>query len=94
MSTNTNNTNKGFYWDAEKWEITLTKPTSRNVKIPTLFMLVLCPLMGSLLVITLPFIGFILLGQHLGVLAFNGLTSIIVPKIALGRAYFINRKHK
>jgi hypothetical protein len=92
MSDNTNNTNKGFYWDSEKWEMTLTKPEEKSIKIPTLFMLVLCPLMGGLLVITLPFIGFILLGKHLGVLVLNSLTSVIGPKIAIGRAYFKCRK--
>lgn len=86
--------NNGFWWSKDTWEITLTKPTGPNVKIPTLFMLVISPLMGALLVVTLPFIGFILLIKHLGLAIFNSLASVIVPKIAVGRAYFINRKHK
>jgi len=98
MSDNTNNTNKGFYWDAEKWEITLTQPVGKNIKIPTIIMLFTAPLMGALLVVFLPFLGFFLLGKHLLTIGYrsihNFLGSVIYPKIAIGRAYFVNKKHK
>lgn len=94
MSINTNNTNKGFYWDTEKWEITLTQPKGSNVKIPTIIMLFTAPLMGALLVVFLPFLGFFLLSKHLIVTMYKSLGSVIVPRIAIGRAYFVNRKKK
>jgi hypothetical protein len=56
---------KGFYWSPEKWEITLDEPKSPYIKIPTVTMLAIAPLMGALFVVFLPIVGFVMLGSHL-----------------------------
>lgn len=96
MSDNTNNTNKGFYWSNEKWEMTLTKPEGQSIKVPVIFMLFMAPLLGGLLVITLPFMGFFILGKHLMTTGYKSINkflgSVIIPKIAIGKAYFKGKK--
>lgn len=57
----------GFYWNAKEWSIvTVSGKTGvlprgeahRYIKIPTLLLLLVAPVMGLLYVIFLPFIGF------------------------------------
>jgi hypothetical protein len=64
----------GFYWRGAAWEIVpVSGPGGvlpgnegeRYLRIPTFAMLLLAPVMGALLVVFLPFIGFALLAGHL-----------------------------
>jgi hypothetical protein len=64
----------GFYWHAAGWEIVPVSGQGgplpgthedRYVRVPTLGMLVLAPVMGGLFVVFLPLIGFALLILHL-----------------------------
>jgi hypothetical protein len=64
----------GFYWRGAAWEIVpVSGPGGalpgdggeRYLRIPTFAMLLAAPVMGALLVVFLPFIGFALLGGHL-----------------------------
>jgi hypothetical protein len=63
----------GFYWSRREWEVvTISKNEAvlpgesgiAYVRIPTLAMLALAPVMGALLVMFLPFIGFVLVGRE------------------------------
>lgn len=64
----------GFYFNTKTWEIHLHRKSGtmlpgeddRYVKIPTVALLVLGPLMGFLFVIFLPAIGFALFFRELG----------------------------
>ena len=64
----------GYYWHIKGWEIvpisdhqgTLPGTDSdRYLRVPTVALLVLAPVMGASFVMFLPFIGFALLGQFL-----------------------------
>ena len=63
----------GFYWNRAEWQVvTVSKGDGvlpgggeeRYFRIPTFTMLLLAPVMGALLVVFLPFIGFALLGRE------------------------------
>jgi hypothetical protein len=82
----------GFYWNLRTWAITTlsgeggTLPGGegdRYLRLPTLAMLVLAPVMGGLFVVFLPFIGFAVLFTHL---ARKGTRSAArLARAALGR---------
>lgn len=63
----------GFYWNRREWQVATVSGTNgylpghardRYVRIPTAAMLALAPLMGGLLVVFLPFVGFALVGRE------------------------------
>jgi hypothetical protein len=63
----------GFYWHTAGWEIATLSgdggvlpgtPEDRYIRVPALAMLMMAPVMGALLVVFLPFIGFALLLGH------------------------------
>jgi hypothetical protein len=63
----------GFYWHRGEWSVATVTPTDtrlpgragdRYVRIPTLAMLAAAPIMGGLLVVFLPFVGFALVGRE------------------------------
>jgi hypothetical protein len=65
----------GFYWNQAQWRLENVEgrfgmlpggEESRYLRVPTLMMFLLAPLMGALFVIFLPFIGFALLIGMLG----------------------------
>lgn len=58
----------GFYFDTKTYKLTAVSKGDKfdytnNRRIPTIFMLVLAPMLGATLVLTLPFLGFYLLGE-------------------------------
>jgi hypothetical protein len=63
----------GFYWNRGEWQVATVSGTNgylpgnardRYVRIPTAAMLALAPVMGGLLVVFLPFVGFALVGRE------------------------------
>lgn len=56
--------NEGFYYDYKNWTIEVNpKNKEGKVHVSTIFVLILAPLLGALLVVALPLIGFALLGK-------------------------------
>lgn len=60
----------GFWWNTTTWEMTLVKATgdrlpggdtAKYLRVPTFALVLLGPVMGALLVMFLPFIGFAML---------------------------------
>lgn len=60
----------GFWWNTSSWEFTLVKAagdalpgdaTARYLRVPTLALVFLGPIMGALFVMFLPFLGFAML---------------------------------
>ena len=65
----------GYYWNARAWSITPIPreggflpggPGDRYLKVPTLAVLMLMPILGGLFVVFLPVIGFVLVAYALG----------------------------
>ena len=65
----------GYYWNLRNWSITPIPrpggflpggPRDRFLKVPTLAVLMLMPILGGLFVVFLPVIGFVLLAHALG----------------------------
>ena len=63
----------GLYWSFAEWQVVTVSGKAaalpggaeeRYLRIPTLGMLLLAPVMGALLVVFLPFLGFALLGRE------------------------------
>jgi hypothetical protein len=82
----------GFYWHGAGWEIvTLAgkggvlpgSDAERYVRIPTLAMLLLAPVMGGVFVVFLPLIGFVLALGHLGGVGLRGARRV-AARLAAG----------
>jgi len=98
----------GFYWKQNNWEIEVVKgdegtlpgdADTTYVRIPTLAMLVGAPVMGGLFVVFLPFLGFVMLANHLGKKAAKGLKqaadevgAAVGPAWQPGEAHFAGKK--
>ena len=98
----------GFYWNLAKWEIVMVPkeggvlPGSeghRYLRMPSLLLLVLAPLMGGLYVVFLPFIGFAMVLSFAGrktagalQRAFTGLMTTLSPAWRPGEAYFAGKR--
>lgn len=65
----------GFYWNPAEWEIVTTKKgealpgtkETRYLRIPTLLLMAVGPILGALMVVFLPLIGFVMLAGFTGV---------------------------
>ncbi len=97
----------GFYWNLGKWEMQMLRlagplpggADDRYLKLPTLALLLLAPMMGAFYIIFLPFIGFaMVLGyavRHSGSLAqaaFMGIATVVAPHWQPGEAYLARRQ--
>lgn len=57
---------KKFYWDSNKWELVQVEtPSDTHINIPVPALFILAPLMGALMVVFLPCIGFIVLSDSI-----------------------------
>ena len=63
---------QGFYFDARNWRFEMIEAASGTlpgdgagtyVRVPTLAMFLVAPIMGALFIVFLPFVGFALLGE-------------------------------
>lgn len=69
--------NEGFYLDRENWKIEINPKNRENkIKIPILAALSIAPILGALLVVFLPFLGFALLGKLMIQKMYLGLHNI------------------
>jgi len=87
----------GFYWSPATWEIVVLgaeggvlpgETDQRYVRLPALLMLGMGPVLGALLVVFLPFIGFAMLlavaGRKLLVVARRALSALLAePEVAI-----------
>jgi hypothetical protein len=97
----------GFYFNLETWEVTTLSGTggvlagrgAQYLRVPTLAMLALAPLMGLAYAMFLPFIGIALVVSHVskkaGVAvksAFRSILTATSPAMQPGEAYFGGEK--
>ncbi|MFB3855475.1 MAG: hypothetical protein ACE148_16875 [Vicinamibacterales bacterium] len=104
------NVRTGFYWNLRKWELT-TVPRPGGVlpggtgetyvKVPTLALLLVAPVMGGLYVMFLPFIGIAMVVGHLAHrgraaarAGFMEVASMLNPNWAPAVAYLAAKKAK
>ena len=97
----------GYYWNLGKWSITPIErpggflpggPRDRFLKVPTLAVLLLMPILGGLFVVFLPLIGFALVGFALWKKAAamihggaEGLASTMTPGWRPGEAHLTGK---
>ncbi len=100
----------GFYWNADKWEITLIErqggllpgaAKERYARVPVLAMLVLAPIMGALYVFFLPFIGVAMVLDFVARRIWRAvragalnLLAAVAPEWRPGEAYLAERDKK
>jgi hypothetical protein len=98
----------GFYFNRDRLSLVAvsgkegTLPGNeghRFIRIPALAVLFLAPLLGGLFVVFMPFIGFVLVLQHLGRLSLvavrragRGVLGIVTPAWRPGEAYFAGKE--
>ena len=98
----------GFYFNRDKWNLTTVNGKQgilpgadgqRYVRLPVLAVLFLAPVLGGLFVAFLPFIGFVLVFQHLGRVSLSGikragrgLLFVVTPTWRPGEAYFAGKE--
>ena len=104
------NVKGGFYFNRDKLNLVTvsgklgTLPGNeghRYVRIPSLAMVFLAPLLGGLFVLFMPIIGFVLVLQHLSRLSLSGLRrtgrgllGIVTPTWRPGEAYFAGKQQE
>ena len=97
----------GYYWNPRNWSITPIPrpggflpgdPTDRYLKVPTLAVLLLMPILGGLFVVFLPVLGFVLLAwalwKKVAALARGGATdlaSTLTPGWRPGEAHLTGK---
>lgn len=77
----------GFYWNPAGWEITTTKKGAtlpgpkgtRYLRIPTILLMVVGPVLGALMVVFLPLIGFVMLFGFAGVKLMHLVRHAVAP---------------
>jgi hypothetical protein len=100
----------GFYWNADKWQVTLVErqggdlpgeARERYARVPVLAMLLVAPIMGALYVIFLPLIGFAMVFDYLARRAWRavragawGVLAAVAPHWRPGEAYLAERNRK
>ena len=98
----------GFYFNRDKLDLIAVSGKEgrlpgadgqRYMRIPALAMLILAPALGGLFVMFLPFIGFVLVLQHLARLSLSGmkrarraLLLVITPTWRPGEAYLAGKE--
>jgi hypothetical protein len=104
-------TEGGIYWNKGSWDlVTLSgkaggvlpgASTQEYVRVPTLALLAVAPLMGASYVVFLPFIGFAMLAEFLGKKAGASvkdgvvhMVGVLSPEWRPGEAYFLGRRKK
>ena len=101
---------QGFYWNADKWAVTLierqggTLPgetAERYAKVPVFAMLLVAPIMGALYVLFLPCIGVAMVldfvarrAAHAIKAGSMALLASVAPQWQPGEAYLAERKCK
>lgn len=100
----------GIYWNKGSWNlVTLSgeggvlpgNEKNEYMRIPTLAMVVLAPLLGASYVVFLPFIGFAMVADYMAKRAGAGaksgavaLAATLSPEWRPGEAYFLGRRKK
>jgi hypothetical protein len=98
----------GFYFNRDKLDLIAVSGKEgllpgadgqRYLRVPVLAVLFLAPLLGGLFVMFMPFIGFVLVFQHLGRLSISGvrraargLAFVVAPTWRPGEAYFAGKE--
>ena len=98
----------GFYFNRDKLDLIAVSGKEgmlpgadgqRYLRVPVLAVILLAPVLGGLFVMFMPFIGFVLVFQHLGRLmlsgakrAGRGLLFVVTPTWRPGEAYFAGKE--
>ncbi len=96
----------GYYFNLNRWELTHVAPqsalptgTDAFLKLPMVAVLAAAPVLGLLMVMFLPFIGFALtvglIAKKVGASvqrAFYGVAAVVQPPMATGAAYLTGEK--
>lgn len=101
---------QGFYWNADKWAVTLIErqggmlpgeTTERYAKVPVFAMLLVAPIMGALYVLFLPCIGVAMVLDYAARRAAHAikagsmaLLASVAPQWRPGEAYLAERKRR
>ena len=99
---------QGFYWNADKWDVTLIErqggelpgaASERYARVPVVAMLLVAPIMGALYVVFLPFIGVAMVLDFVARRAARAvkagsvaLLAAVAPQWRPGEAYLAERE--